>query len=304
MEFNHIPVMLNECINGLNVKPDGLYIDGTAGGGGHSYEIASRLTTGRLIAVDRDEEAIEAARERLCKFNSRVELIKSNFSEIPTLLKGSRPDGLLLDLGISSHQIDTPERGFSYMQDGPLDMRMDRTASLSAAVVVNTYDRNSLVRIIRDYGEERFAGRIADAIISRRETEPFNGTADLCEVIRRAVPKGKEAHPEKRTFQAIRIEVNGELDVISETIKGVFDMMNSGGRIAVITFHSLEDRIVKNTFAELCRGCICPPDFPVCVCGREPRAKPVGKKPIIPSEEEMRENPRSKSAKLRVIEKL
>ena len=304
MEFNHIPVMLNECINGLNIKPDGVYIDGTAGGGGHSYEIASRLTTGRLIAVDRDEEAIEAAKERLCEFNSRVELIRSNFSEIPTLLKGLHPDGLLLDLGISSHQVDTPERGFSYIKDGPLDMRMDRSASLSAAVVVNTYDRNSLVRIIRDYGEERFAGRIADAIVARREKELFNSTADLCEVVRRAVPKGKEPHPEKRTFQAIRIEVNGELDVITGTINGVFDMMNSGGRIAVITFHSLEDRIVKNTFAELCRGCICPPDFPVCVCGRTPRGRLVSKKPVVPSEEETKANPRSKSAKLRIIEKL
>ncbi|MBQ7500786.1 MAG: 16S rRNA (cytosine(1402)-N(4))-methyltransferase RsmH [Clostridia bacterium] len=304
MEFRHIPVMPDECINGLDIKPDGLYIDGTVGGAGHSYEIASRLTSGKLIAFDRDEEAIEAAKERLSGFDDKVELIKSNFSEIPTLLKGMHPDGLLLDLGISSHQIDDPERGFSYMQDGPLDMRMDRTASLSAAVVVNTYDRNDLARIIRDYGEERFAGRIASAIAARREKKPFDSTADLGEVVRRAVPKGKESHPEKRTFQAIRIEVNGELDIIAGTINGVFDMMNGGGRIAVITFHSLEDRIVKNTFAELCRGCICPPDFPVCVCGRTPRGKLVSKKPILPAEEEMRVNPRSKSAKLRIIEKL
>lgn len=303
-EFSHVSVLLNEAVDALNVKRGGTYVDGTAGGGGHSFEIARRLDgVGLLIAVDRDIEAIAAATQRLSPFKSIVEIYNDNFTEIKNILNGRKADGVLLDLGVSSHQLDDAERGFSYMKDAPLDMRMDRGEAVSARDIVNGYDRDELIRVLRDWGEERFAGRIATAICARRDRSPIETTGELAAIVRGAVPSKGEAHPEKRTFQAIRIEVNHELDAIEPTLEAALECLNENGRIAVITFHSLEDRIVKQFFAKSARGCTCPPNIPVCVCGKKPRGLVITRKPILPSEAECERNPRAKSAKLRVFEK-
>lgn len=305
--FSHIPVLLEECISGLNIKPDGIYVDCTAGGGGHSYAIASRLGGGKLIAVDQDKEAIAAAGKRLEKFGDKVKLVNSNFSEIDYILGDKKIDGALIDLGVSSYQLDNPERGFSYMADAPLDMRMDDSNTVSAYNIVNEADENDLNRIIFEWGEERFARRIASEIVKRRGKSPIKSTLELVDAIRSAVPVKYAAggsHPAKRTFQAIRIAVNNELGVIEPTLRALTSHLLPGGRLAVITFHSLEDRIVKKTFSSLATGCTCPPDFPICVCGNKSQVKIITKKPILPSAEEIGENPRSHSAKLRVIEKL
>lgn len=297
-------------MDALNIRPDGIYVDGTAGGGGHSAGIASRLTTGRLIAIDQDEAAVRAASERLAPFRARATVVRNNFCRLAEVCAGlgiERIDGVLLDLGVSSYQLDTPERGFSYMADAPLDMRMDGRGERTAYDVVNTYSEADLRRILFSYGEERFAGRIAARIVSARAAHPIETTGELSELIKAAIPAAAREgghHPAKRSFQAIRIEVNGELDVIRPALEAATDLLNPGGRMAVITFHSLEDRIVKDTFAELAWGCICPPDLPVCVCGRKPRVRPVSRKPILPSAEELEDNPRARSAKLRVAEKL
>ena len=310
LKFIHSPVLLDECIEGLNIRPGGIYVDGTAGGGGHSFEIAGRLTDGKLIAIDRDESAIRAAGSRLAPFGERVSLARNNFCEIAQVcaeLDVGQIDGVLLDLGVSSHQLDTPERGFSYMADAALDMRMDRRGGLTAYDVVNTYGQAELRRILFEYGEEKFAPKIAAAICAAREKKPIETTGELSDIIKSAMPpaaKNGGHHPAKRSFQAIRIEVNGELDVIEPAIRSAVSLLSPGGRIAIITFHSLEDRIVKQTFADLACGCVCPRDFPVCVCGKKPQIRLVSKKPILPSEAELERNPRSRSAKLRVAEKL
>ena len=308
MDFSHYPVMLLVGVAALRIRPDGLYVDCTAGGGGHSCEIASRLdpsSGGRLIAIDRDPEAIEACRKRLERFADRVELVNDNFVNLEKILRGRRPDGVLADLGVSSHQIDAPERGFSYNGDAPLDMRMNREDGLSARDVVNTYSEERLARVISDYGEERFARRIAAGIVRRRAESPIETTFELSEVVASAIPvRERSGNPAKRTFQAIRIEVNGELEVIEPVVRTIAAALKPGGRVAVITFHSLEDRIVKNTLNDLCTGCVCPPDFPACVCGRKPVLEKVTRKPVLPSEEEIKENKRSHSAKLRVAQKL
>ena len=307
--FSHSPVMPNECIEGLNIRSGGIIVDGTAGGGGHSYLIAESLNEGRLIAIDRDESAIRAAGKRLERFGDKVLFARNNFVNIAEVCNGfgiDKIDGVLLDLGVSSYQLDTPERGFSYISDAPLDMRMDRNASKTAYDVVNGYTESELRRILFEYGEERFAARIASNIVKQREKSPIKTTGELVDIIRRSVPQTQKGggHPAKRTFQAIRIEVNGELEVIEPAIRSAVDLLNVGGRIAIITFHSLEDRIVKQTFADLASGCICPKDLPVCVCGRKPVIKLVNKKPILPSAEELENNPRSHSAKLRIAEKI
>ena len=307
--FSHRSVLLDESIEGLRIRPDGIYVDGTAGGGGHSYEIASRLTTGTLIAIDRDEAAIAAAGERLAPLGDRVRVVRSNFSDITAVLDQlgiAEIDGLLLDLGVSSHQFDEAERGFSYRSDAPLDMRMDRRQEKSAYDVVNTYSEEALRRILFEYGEERFAPRIAARIVKEREREPIKTTYELSELIKSAMPAAARdgGHPAKRSFQAIRIEVNGELDVIAPTIEHAISRMKMGGRIAIITFHSLEDRIVKQAFAKLAAGCTCPKSLPVCVCGNKPKVRLLTKKPVLPGEKELLENPRAHSAKLRVIEKI
>ncbi len=310
--FTHLPVMLSECIDGLSIDPDGVYVDGTAGGGGHSEAIAKALASGRLISIDRDSEAIEACRRRLSPFAERVTLVHDNYKNLaPILLELGieKINGALFDLGVSSHQIDTPERGFSYSHDGdaPLDMRMSRDDRLTAYDVVNGYAEEALRRIISEYGEERFAARIAARIVKDREVSPIRTTGELSRLVSAAVPAAtveRGSHPAKRTFQAIRIEVNGELDGIEPAIRAAVLAAVPGGRIAVITFHSLEDRIVKRVFAELSRGCVCPPDFPVCVCGRSPQIRLVTKKPITAGDAELAANPRARSAKLRVAEKL
>lgn len=308
ISFSHRPVMLDECIDALRIRPDGVYADCTAGGGGHSFAIASRLGEGgRLYAFDRDSEAIAAAGARLAPFGERVTMVHSNFVYAAEYLRADGVDGVLIDLGVSSHQLDTAERGFSYMQDAPLDMRMDQGEGMSAFEVVNGYSESDLIRIIRDYGEERFAPRIASAIVRARETAPVRTTLELSELIKGAIPaKFREGghHPAKKTFQAIRIEVNGELKVIEPTLRSLVECLRPGGRIAVITFHSLEDRIVKQTFADLAKGCTCPPDFPVCVCGKKPVVTLPERKPVVPSAQELEENPRSRSAKLRVAQKI
>lgn len=304
-EFKHYSVMLGEAVESLNIKPDGVYVDATAGGGGHSYEIASRLTTGKLYCVDQDSDAIAAAKKRLEPFMDRVEFIKDNFENLKFFLSCQLIDGILLDLGISSYQLDTPERGFSYMHDAPLDMRMNRDAQFDCRKLINEYSVEELTRVLRDWGEERFAYKIARNIVETREVKPIETTGELVEIVERSIPAAqREHHAEKRTFQALRIEVNRELDIIEPTIRNAADMMNPGGRIVVITFHSLEDRIVKQTFADLSRGCTCPPDFPVCVCGNKPKGRVMTRKPILPSKKELEENSRSKSAKLRVFEKI
>ncbi|MBQ2241085.1 MAG: 16S rRNA (cytosine(1402)-N(4))-methyltransferase RsmH [Clostridia bacterium] len=308
--FSHKPVLLDEVLDALSLHGDGMFLDGTVGGAGHSSAIASKLTTGKLIALDRDDTAIAVASERLSRFGDRAEVVKSNFVDMAKVCedKGIKAlDGILLDLGVSSHQLDTPERGFSYMHDAPLDMRMDRTAPLDAAYVVNNYEKSELVRIIRDYGEEKFAGKIAEKICKRREERPIERTGELVEIIKSAFPDGGrylKHHPAMRTFQAIRIEVNGELEIIAKAVRDAVSLLAPGGRLAIITFHSLEDRAVKESFAQLAQGCTCPRDFPVCVCGNKPKIKIVSKKPIVSSPEELKENPRAHSAKLRVAEKL
>ena len=309
-EFSHYSVLLSECIEGLDIKPDGIYVDGTAGGGGHSHEIAKRLRGGRLISIDQDEDAIEAVRERLAEYSDRVTLVRDNFSNLSDICERlgiEKIDGFLIDAGVSSYQLDCAERGFSYSADAELDMRMDRRNSLTARRVVNEYSEQELKRILFEYGEERFSPAIAQAIVREREKEEICSTARLAEIIKGAIPPhAREGghHPAKRSFQAIRIEVNRELDVIEPAIRAAEKLMRSGGRIAVITFHSLEDRIVKQTFASFASGCTCPRDFPVCVCGKKPTCKTVNKKPILPSKKELDENPRSRSAKLRIAEKI
>ena len=309
MEYTHKPVLLDACIQALNIRPDGIYVDGTLGRAGHSMEIARRLTTGRLICIDRDQAAIDAAQVRLAPWLDRVTLVRSNFSELGEILSGagvSGADGMLFDLGVSSPQLDDASRGFSYMQDAPLDMRMDTSAPLSAYEVVNTWPQEELRRILYEYGEERYAPAIAKAIVRARETAPVNTTLELVEIIRGAMPPAalrEKQHPAKRSFQAIRIAVNGELDALPPMLEAAVDGLNPGGRLAVITFHSLEDRIVKRTLADLAKGCTCPPEFPVCVCGRKPRVRLVNRKPVTADGAELADNPRARSAKLRVAEK-
>ena len=309
MEYTHKPVLLDACIQALNIRPDGIYVDGTLGRAGHSREIAGRLTTGRLICIDRDQAAIDAAQDRLAPWLDRVTLIHSNFSELKEVLSRcgvSGADGMLFDLGVSSPQLDDASRGFSYMQDAPLDMRMDTSAPLSAADIVNTWSQEELRRILFEYGEERYAPAVAGAIVRARDKRPIETTLELVEIIKSAMPPAalrEKQHPAKRSFQAIRIAVNGELDALPPMLRAAVDGLNPGGRLAVITFHSLEDRIVKTGLAAFSRGCTCPPDFPVCVCGKTPDVRLVSRKPILPSEQEVAENPRARSAKLRVAEK-
>lgn len=309
--YGHYSVMLAETVDSLNIKPGGVYVDCTLGGAGHSARILEKMGgDGKLVGIDRDEYAIQKASQRLEKYKDNILLIKGNFCDAPELLSENginKINGVVADLGVSSFQLDNADRGFSYMHDAPLDMRMSRQDKLSAYDVVNGYEEKELSRIINLYGEERFASKIAYNICRTREKQPIKTTAELAEVVKNSIPAKNRAdgpHPAKRTFQAIRIEVNGELDVIDKMILGLFPMLESGGRMAVITFHSLEDRIVKHTFAELAKGCECPPDFPVCVCGKKPQGVVVTKKPILPSEQELEENPRSRSAKLRVCEKI
>ena len=310
MEFAHKTVLLHETVDMLNVKPDGIYLDGTLGGAGHSLEICKRLTTGRLIGVDRDTVALEAAKKRLEAHLDKVTLVHSNFSELGAILDSldiACVDGMLFDLGVSSPQLDDGERGFSYMADAPLDMRMNRDDSLTAYEIVNTWPREELRRILFEYGEERYAPLIAAAIERRRAEHPIETTLELASVIRGAMPPQalrEKQHPAKRSFQAIRIAVNDELNSVSRMMQTAVGRLASGGRLAVITFHSLEDRIVKNSMAEAAKGCICPPSFPVCVCGRKPSVKVLTHKPIVSGEQELNENPRARSAKLRVCEKL
>ncbi len=307
MGFSHFSVMLDECINGLDIKPNGIYIDGTCGGAGHSKEIAKRLTEGgMLIGIDRDPEAVAAASERLAPYNAKV--LKGNFSDMKALAAGEgipEVDGILLDLGVSSHQLDTLERGFSYHGDAPLDMRMSREG-ISAKDIVNTYSYEELSRILWEYGEEKFSRRIADNIVKQRENAPIETTGQLADIVCSSYPAKfrREKNPCKKTFQAIRIAVNCELDELDRALDDGFDMLKIGGRFCIITFHSLEDRIVKQRFASFCTGCTCPPDFPQCVCGKKPRGKLVNRKPIEASEEELAVNNRSHSAKLRIIEKI
>ena len=310
IDFTHSSVLLDECIEALNIRPDGIYVDGTAGGGGHSFEIASHLTEGRLIAIDQDENAIAAAGQRLAPYGERVTIVRSNFRAIADVcesLEIAAIDGVLLDLGVSSHQLDTPERGFSYNADAPLDMRMDARNPLSAYRVVNEYSESELRRILFEYGEEKFSSRIAANIVAARQIAPIETTGELVDIIKRSMPAAaKEGghHPAKRSFQAIRIEVNAELSVIEPAIRSAVNLLRQGGRMAIITFHSLEDRIVKQTFASLAQGCTCPRDLPVCVCGNKPKVRVETRKPILPSTAELEQNPRSRSAKLRVITKL
>ena len=310
MDFKHISVLLNEATDGLNIKKDGIYVDGTMGGGGHSQVILSHLSeNGLLIGIDRDTEALSASKERLKNFKN-VRYIHDNFHNIKEILERENIDaidGMVIDLGVSSYQLDNKDRGFSYMEDAPLDMRMNVEDELSAFTVVNTYPEEELSKIFFEYGEEKFSKKIARLIVEQRKTKPVETTLELVEIIKKAIPekfRQKGSHPAKRVFQAIRIEVNGELDPLKDALDDMFSCLRQGGRLSVITFHSLEDRIVKTKFKELCTGCICPPDFPVCVCGQTPKGKLINRKPILPSDEECIENKRSKSAKLRIIEKL
>ena len=310
-EFSHFSVLLEECIENLDIKPNGIYVDGTAGGAGHSSKIAQKLGEGGLlITIDQDEDAIAVITERLAPYGDKVKIVRDNFSNIKSVLESlgiESIDGLLLDLGVSSYQLDTAERGFSYMANAPLDMRMDNRAARSAYNVINDYSADELKKIIYDFGEERFAPKIVAGIIKAREEAPIETTGELVEIIKKSIPsfaRREELSSVKRVFQAVRIEVNRELDVIAPTIEAAVNMMKPGGRIVIITFHSLEDRIVKQTFASLASGCTCPKDFPVCVCGNKPKVKILTKKPILPSEAELAVNSRSKSAKLRVAEKI
>ena len=310
MEFKHYSVLLNECIEALDIKPDGIYVDGTLGMGGHSEQIAKRLTTGRLISIDRDERAIVRAGERLKEYMDRITLVHGNFRDLHSILSGlgiEKVDGMLFDLGVSSPQLDETERGFSYMSDAPLDMRMDETETLSAWFVVNKWPEEKLRRILYDFGEERYAPRIASAIVSKRAEKPIETTLELVDVIKGAMPAAalrEKQHPAKRSFQAIRIAVNDELEAISELMSTAADHLTVGGRLAVISFHSLEDRIIKNSFQSREKGCTCPREFPICTCGFVQTLKTINRKPILPSERELSENPRSRSAKLRVAERV
>ena len=311
MEFAHIPVMLDECLEGLNIKADGIYVDGTVGGAGHSIEIVKRLSgNGRLICVDKDEDALKAAGERLAPYSDRVTFIHDDYKNLVAELDSigvGKVDGILLDLGVSSYQLDNAERGFSYMKDAPLDMRMDRSQRISAYEVVNGYSESELARILFDYGEEKLARQIARNIVRARAEKPIETTLELAKIVEDTYPaktRWKFGHPAKRTFQAIRIEVNDELSTLGEVVTQMARRLEKGGRMAVITFHSLEDRIVKSAFKELSLACTCPPDFPVCVCGKVQEVELVNKKPIVASEGELEKNSRSQSAKLRVIEKL
>ncbi|MBO5459585.1 MAG: 16S rRNA (cytosine(1402)-N(4))-methyltransferase RsmH [Bacteroides sp.] len=310
MEFNHKSVLLNETIENLNIKPDGIYVDGTLGGGGHSYEIAKRLSeNGRLIGIDQDEDAIRAAGERLAEFKDKVTIVRDNYCNMDKVLKslGVRgADGILLDIGVSSYQLDEAERGFTYKQDAPLDMRMDKRQSMTARDIVNEYSEGELYRIIRDYGEDKFAKNIAKHIVEARSVKPVETTFELNEIIKAAIPlkfRATGGHPAKKTFQAIRIELNKELEVLDESIDTITNLLNDEGRLCIITFHSLEDRIVKTRFKNNENPCTCPPDFPVCVCGKKSKGIVVTRKPIVPSEEELQENKRAKSSKLRVFER-
>ena len=311
MEFIHKSVLLDETIAGLNIKPDGIYVDGTLGGGGHSFEICRRLSDkGRLIGIDQDREAIAAAKKRLEPFGDRVTFIHSNYQDIDSVLRGcsvSGVDGIVLDLGVSSYQLDNIERGFTYREDTPLDMRMNRDSAMTAKDIINDYSEMDLYRIIRDYGEERFAKNIARHIVQAREERTIETTGQLNEIIKAAIPakmRQGQGHPSKRTFQAIRIELNHELDVLESSLDTMISWLNPGGRLAIITFHSLEDRIVKTIMKRNMNPCTCPPEFPVCVCGKKPTGTIITKKPIVPSEEEIIDNKRAKSAKLRVFEKV
>ena len=309
-EFHHVSVLLEECMEGLNIRPDGIYVDGTLGGAGHSSRIAARLTTGMLIGIDRDPVALTAAGERLAPFGDRVRLVHSNFCEMDTALQNlgiDGVDGILLDLGVSSPQLDDGQRGFSYMADAPLDMRMNGEDTLDARQIVNQWSYEELKRILYDYGEERFAPRIAAAICKRREEKEIETTLELVDIIRGAMPASalrEKQHPAKRSFQAIRIAVNDELGSVERVMKKAVPLLKPGGRLAVITFHSLEDRIVKNAMAEAAKGCTCPREFPVCVCGKKPQVKLITRKPIVSGPEELERNPRARSAKLRICEKL
>lgn len=309
MAFEHKSVLLEETLESLNIKPSGIYVDGTLGGAGHSFEIAKRLTNGRLIGIDQDEAAIKAASERLEEYGQKVTIVRSNYCNIKQVIYGlelDHVDGILLDLGVSSYQLDTPERGFSYREDAPLDMRMDTRNELTAKDIVNEYSEMELFRIIRDYGEDKFAKNIAKHIIRMRKDKPLETTYELNEAIKAAIPmklRINGGHPSKRTFQAIRIELNRELEVLKDTLEDMIELLSPGGRLSIITFHSLEDRIVKSTFRRNENPCTCPSNFPVCVCGKESTGKVISRKPILPSEEELEYNKRSKSAKLRVFEK-
>lgn len=310
MEFSHVSVLLEESINALSVKQVGIYVDGTLGGGGHSSRLLTHSDGAKLIGIDRDKEALSAARKRLECFGDRVSYCHGNYCEIKQILKDKgidKIDGAILDLGVSSYQLDNGERGFSYNHNAKLDMRMDRSKGITAYDVVNGYEKHELVRIFRDYGEEKFASQIANKIIGFRQTKPVETTFELSELIKEGIPAAKRregGHPAKRVFQAIRIEVNGELEVLRQSVEDFFDCLKPGGRLAIITFHSLEDRIVKQSFNDFCKGCTCPPDFPICVCGNKPRGRLVFKKPVIAGGAELEANSRSSCAKLRVIEKL
>lgn len=309
MEYTHKPVLLEECLDGLNIRPGGVYLDGTLGRAGHSLEIVKRLAAGRLIAIDRDKAALDAAPARFGEYLDRVTLVQGSFGGLAGILASLNVggvDGMLFDLGVSSPQLDDGSRGFSYLQDAPLDMRMDQSAPLTARDVVNGWSQEELKRILWQYGEERYSGPIAAAILRRREEAPIETTGELAELIRTAMPakaRREKQHPAKRSFQAIRIAVNDELGEVERLLGGVLPLLKPGGRLAIISFHSLEDRLVKTAFGEWARGCTCPPDFPVCVCGKTPKVKLVGKRPITASEEELNENPRARSAKLRIAEK-
>lgn len=309
MEFKHKSVLLNETIDGLNIKPDGIYVDGTLGGGGHAYEVCRRLgEKGSIIGIDQDAAAIEAASARLKDFGEKVTIVRSNYCDMKSKLHElgiDKVDGIVLDLGVSSYQLDTAERGFSYREDAPLDMRMDTRQKMTARDIVNDYTEADLYRVIRDYGEDKFAKNIAKHIVQARAVKPVETTAELSEIIRASIPmkfQKKSGHPAKRTFQAIRIELNRELDVLRDSLDDMVDLLNPGGRLCIITFHSLEDRIVKSAFRKNENPCTCPPDFPVCVCGKKSKGSIITKKPILPSEEELEYNSRSKSAKLRIFE--
>ena len=309
MEFKHKSVLLNETIDGLNIKPDGIYVDGTLGGGGHAYEVCRRLgEKGSIIGIDQDAAAIEAASARLKDFGEKVTIVRSNYCDMKSKLHElgiDKVDGIVLDLGVSSYQLDTAERGFSYREDAPLDMRMDTRQKMTARDIVNDYTEADLYRVIRDYGEDKFAKNIAKHIVQARAVKPVETTAELSEIVRASIPmkfQKKSGHPAKRTFQAIRIELNRELDVLRDSLDDMIDLLNPGGRLCIITFHSLEDRIVKSAFRKNENPCTCPPDFPVCVCGKKSKGSIITKKPILPSEEELEDNSRSKSAKLRIFE--
>lgn len=309
MEFSHVSILLKECMDGLDIKPNGIYVDGTLGGGGHTFKLIQFISEGKVIGIDQDQDALEAATKRLAIFGEKFIPVHNNYSnllEVLETLEIKKIDGFLLDLGVSSYQLDEAERGFSYMNDGQLDMRMNQEDAFSAYDVVNTYSEDELTQIIREYGEENWANRIAKFIVEARSEKPLESTFELVEIIKNAIPASARKdgpHPAKRTFQAIRIEVNNELKIIEKAIEDAVSVMNKGGRVAIITFHSLEDRIVKNTFKKLAQGCVCPPEFPVCICNNKPKVKIISRKPILPSEREITENPRARSAKLRIAEK-